>query len=539
MWQFVLLGLLIYLIIIIISVCAYPFICACIAVACKKNNELVTGLLLLLTLIIYILACTTLEHSLENWCYSVYASIVLTPLTLYICTGLEDPSIWLGFEKKPQHSKITIPILTFCTSLFFTIEGCLRMTHSNSVFTVLKNGLSSSETYSYRSNSEEFQYAGSLLFCVSIVSLAFIGFLFFSNYKEYQRSLKAEREKKSRIEDEMNKITQKLKKELECLMSFESQQVDETILHYNTFCQKIIKALESCDEKIGLSFKYGSFNNIKTPYKVLLISKKTRNYYFFPMSIVVKKSDDTFQYIPIDRTTVTIKTEKRTKRNILPVDVKPIRQFWLHSRPDGSPDLRYSFNPKIFVYEYGIVSLGDFIIHVYRMNIAKDVVSAFDKLYTYISQMKVQKPIVKKETILDDKVPSSLDLIEYKQVIKQVKQPEEVKTIKQPITVENPETLEDCFCDIIQKRGKDILKDKNLVNIISSLYKEVDLTEYKDVLDEMVMGNFLYQFVDPKKQNDFVFYNLSNSFARQKKINVHKSLYITQALVTAIKRVKP
>ncbi len=312
MWQIVLLGLLILLFVIVISVCAYPFICAIIAIACKKNNELVTGILLLLTIALYILACTTLEHYFENWCYSVYAGIVLTPITLYYCTGFEDSSIWLRLEQKPQHSKITIPILTFCTSFLFTIEGCLRMTHSNSVYTMLKFGLSPSETYSYRLYSENFQYAGSLLFCVSITSAVFIGFNLFNNFKEIQRNLKAEREKKSRIEDEMNKITQKLKKELDCLMPFESQQMDEAILYYNTFCLNIIKALESCDEKKGLSFKYCSFNNIKTPYKVLLISNQTNSYYLFPISIVVKKSDDTFQYIPIDKTTVTIKTEKRT-----------------------------------------------------------------------------------------------------------------------------------------------------------------------------------------------------------------------------------
>ena len=184
------------------------------------------------------------------------------------------------------------------------------------------------------------------------------------------------------------------------------------------------------------------------------------------------------------------------------------------------------------------MSIGELILHVYRMNIAKDVAIAFNNLYTYFSQIKNQKPIDKKKAILDVKDPTSIDIIENKPLVEQIKQSEEVKTTKLPITVENPETLEDCFYDIIQKRGKDILLDKNLVNIITSLYKEADIMEYKNVLDEMVNSNYLYQFVDPKKHNDFVFYNLSNSFARQKKINIQKSLYLTQALVAAIKRIK-
>ena len=73
--------------------------------------------------------------------------------------------------------------------------------------------------------------------------------------------------------------------------------------------------------------------------------------------------------------------------------------------------------------------------------------------------------------------------------------------------------------------------------MISSSYEELDIKEYKNVLHIMVNDNFLYQFIEVDKQNDFALYNLTSSFARKKKVNVQKSLFITQALVSAIKKV--
>ena len=140
MGPFIIIALIILLILIVISVFAYPIICANIAIASKRFNGIVTGFLLLITIALYLFACKSLEDSLDNWCYSVYAGIVLTPIFLYIGTGLEEPSKWLESGEKAQHSKITIPILTLLTSSLFTIEGVFRMAHSYSVHRLLNNG---------------------------------------------------------------------------------------------------------------------------------------------------------------------------------------------------------------------------------------------------------------------------------------------------------------------------------------------------------------------------------------------------------------
>ena len=540
MGPFIIIALAILLISIVISVCAYPFICASIAVASKRYNGIAAVFLLILTVFVYILACTTLEKSFDNWCYSLYAGIVLTPLALYISNGLEEPAKWPESGEKLQHHKIMIPLLSLVTSLCFAIEGVMRMTHSYSVHRMLNYGWENPDTDSYRLYYEEFHYAGSLLFFVSLFIALIILAGLFSSYKEYQRMLSVKAKKISRLERiqrDVNRVTQKLELDLHFLMSFESQQVDEVILRYKYFCKMIVAALESSDEKTKLSYEYSPFNNIDTSYKVLLLSNKSRSYYFYPMGIVTRDSNDAYKYIPYGNDTVSVNIVKKDKREALPSDIRPIRQYWQHSCLDGSPDLRYRYNPITYVYEYGFLCIVELILHVYRVNTGKDAMSAYKKMYSYISQLKLRNQNVIMIALPEEKTTASSIVTENSESITKVEKPEEIKTTKQYVAIENPKTLEDCFGVILIKHGKDILNDNNLVSIIT-LYKEVDISEYKDVLDEMVREGFLYQFTKPEKQNDYTLYNLSGSFARQKKMNAPKVLFITQTLVAAIKKLK-
>lgn len=544
MWLFLLIAFLIYLILIILSALVYPFICVSIAAACKRYQGKVTGTLLLLTIVLYLFACTTLENYLDNWCYSVYVGIVLTPISLYYCTGLRDSCTRQESGDKPLRGNFSIPIFTFFTSLLFALEGIMRMANSNSIHMLLNKASVSSNVDGYWSYYDNFQNAGSILFFVSLSSALLIGIRFFIYYKEYQRQLTVEVEKKKRIEGDINRITQKLERDFDLLASLGYRQEEKVLLYYNSFCEKIIDALKYSDENVDLSYEYRSFNNIDSPNKVLLISNTKISFYFFPTGIVYKNTSNMYRYIPLGKMTVSMKTKQITKNNFLPNDVRPIHQFWQHTCRDGSPDLRYNCNPMNLVYKYALLTLGDLTLHVYRVNTAKDVVSAYNKMRSSIAQYKVQKRFKmykyhdKMNALQNEKNSVSDNIIGNMEVVQEVKQSEDVETLTQYNIVANPKTLEDCFYHIILKSGKHVLKDKNLVNLISTSYNEVDIKEYKDVLERMVCDNFLYQFIEEDNQNDFALFNLTSSFARQKKVNVQKSLLITQALVSAIKREK-
>ena len=536
MGPFILIALAILLILIVLSVCVYPFICARIAIAGKRYNGIVTALLLLITLAAYIFACTTLEHTLNDWCYSAYAGIVLTPVVLYICTGVEDPDNWLGSGEKVQHKKITIPLLTLIVSLLFAIEGVMRMTHSYSIHCLLRYGWPNPVGEGFGFYSEEFKYAGVLLFIISLLSVLFIGSSFFIFYKEYKRNLAAELEKKSRIVGEILNVTQRLKADNALMKTFDAHQINDVGAYYNIFCKTIRAALDSSDERMEYSLEYSSFNEISTCFKTLLLKKGNNSFYFYPMAVVIKKNNEVYKYIPIGSSVVSLKTEKKNLKRAIPGDVLPAQQTWLHSCIDGSRDLRYSYNPRIYIYEYGILCISEMTLHVYRMESAKDVVSAYNNLYSCINHINVIKQSGIKKYSLKEKVDISINTLENKEENKNVEQVDEVTIPDQHIAFNPPITLEDCLCDLIRKRGVDILKDKNLVNCLTSMYKEVDITEYKDVLKRMASESFLYQFIEAKKQNDFVFYNISNDFARKHKLSVQKSLFITQAFVKAIKK---
>ena len=528
MGPFILIGLAIYLILIILSVCAYPFVCAWIAIASKKYNEIVTGILLILTVAAYMFACTTLEYPLDDWCYSVYAGIVLTPVVLYICTGVEDPSNWLENLEEVKHHTKTIPILTTIASSLFAIEGIMRMTNSYSIHRLLNTGWTSPSDESFWFYSDAFQYAGALFLSVSIISASFIGISFINYYKKYKHN-QVEKIEKEAI------ITRRLKADNEFIMALDAEKRKEASHYYYAFCKTIINALDSSNEKSGYSFEYRTFNDIKSSYNLLLVRNEYEIFYFYPMGILITNSDGIYKYISFGSTTISLKDKRMNLSYTLPSDVQPIRQYWDHTCLDGSPDLRYKYNPKTYVYMFSFLRIGDMTFHVYRTNSAKDVVSAYNKMYSYLSHIMAKKHTEKMNNTSTEEVASSIDVPKKNQDTEQVN---EVGKTNQHIAYNPPTTVEECLCDIIRKHGTDILKDKSLVANITTTYKEVDITEYKDVMEKMVSESFLYQFTEADKQNDFTLYNLSNDFARKQKLNVQKSLFITQALVNAIKKVK-
>lgn len=55
-------------------------------------------MLLLTTIALYLIACTTLEDAFDNWCYLLYIGLVITPIILFLYTGLEEPKNWQKME---------------------------------------------------------------------------------------------------------------------------------------------------------------------------------------------------------------------------------------------------------------------------------------------------------------------------------------------------------------------------------------------------------------------------------------------------------
>lgn len=545
MWPLILVALVIFLILIVLSVCAYPYICAVIVVVLKKIKTPVTGFLLLLTIALYFFACIVLEGAFDNWCYSVYAGIALTPITLFICTGVADVQNWPQNNESILHKNITIPILTAITSIAFTIEGCLRMANAKSAYFLLNYGFIETDEYEYLYFHQDFKYAGIILFGISIISALIIVFCSYSSYVAKVQEIKDKKEREARIEGALNEISQSLNADLKGfdLLPSDSKIKNDAIQNYNLFCQSLATAFESIEEKGSTSCKRDYFNEINSSYQAFIISTKSTSYYLYPVGVVAKFSYDKFKYIPYGRMTLNLSTEQITKSTMLPASIKPIRQFWQHTCRDGSPDLRYKYNPKTYVYLCTVIHVDALKLHVYNQDIAKRVEFAYTNMYKCLCNLKSHvvsnktNKVIKKEPEVNRNVSDNPT-----QQLASIARSESIqisnKSELQDSISNKPQNLEECFIEIIKKHGIKVLNDGKQICSIITQYKDIVTTDYIEIIEKMATENYYSQFSEPNKQNDFALYNISSTFARNFKLNAQICLNITQALVSGIKRIR-
>lgn len=540
---FILLGIIIILIGIVLSVSIYPLICVAIVSACKRFSSIAVGVIMVLTIALYAFACTSLEYAFDNWCYSVYAGAVLTPIAVFICSIAEEPGILPSDRKSSFQKNVTTPALTLFTSLFFAIEGFLRMTHSTSVHFVLNNGLSTHEIDEYWGYYDGFQYAGELLFFVSIIA-ALIMIVSISRYiighkHELEKDLKIKLQKKEAVEKVKRQLTADYGS-IDATLANENQQDIEYIRNYKGFCKAIISSIFNSDEKSKLTYEYGYFNNLKTNYQALIIKNDKDSFYFYPLGVVHTNINGVCKYLSYDKDSIKFLIDNEIRTSALPKDITPIKQYWLHTCMDGSPDLRYKYNPKSYIYEYAVLSIFEFCLHVYRKKLAEEVIATYDAMCSQISYVKQHKCLIPKNEPEPEPIVLSANdpVIEPKDGKPALSSFDSNKKeiIQEPD--ETPKTLEGCFYDLIKTRGFEALTDETFVNHICNHYKEVEISEYKEIIDKMVSTGFFCQFVEPTAQNDFVVYNSSSTFARQHKLNIQKCLFVTQAFVSAIKKNK-
>lgn len=540
MWPFILLGLAIFLILIVLSVCIYPYICAVILVALKKIKTPVTIALLMLTTALYFFACTVLEGAFNDWCYSVYAGIALTPITLFVCAGVDNMKNWPENNESIKHNTSTIPLLTSLSSITLMLEGILRMANGSSAHTLLNNGLRSSDEYSFWYYHDDFHYAGILLFLISIVSAFIMIYCSYDSRRTRMRELQDKKEKEARIEGALNEISQSLSKDIESLESLpsDSKFKRELLNNYESFCKSLESALDCSDEKSQVTYKQDYFTEVSASHQAFIITIRNKSYYLYPVGLVVKSSQDNYRYIPFGRKTCSFSTEEITKQTALPSTIKPLRQYWLHTCRDGSPDLRYRYNPKTFVYAYGVIHLDNLKFHLSQVSIANAVAKAYKCLYYSLMQLKQESHSTSKLTSVIQNKPQE-ESIQHE--INEKNNPPTHATkveIRDERNDRRPQNLEECFYDIIKNRGDKVLQEESLYHILITSYKDVDISDYKDVVDKMSKEYYFYQFTEPKKQNDFALYNISNTFAHKNRLNAQQCLHITQMLVAAIKKLK-
>lgn len=549
----------IYMVLIALSVIAYPFVCAIIAVALKRFKSIVTVALMVLTFGMYIFACTSLESDLGNWVYSLYAGILLTPVIVYCITGVEDPRNWPENGETPIHESIAIPLSTFITTILFAIEGFLRMNQSFSLYYLLNKV--SGDTYYWLNN--DFRVAGVLFFFLSLPISIFLGFHTIRKYIQYLRVVKEEAKEKAALVRTTEHLRQECKK-LTLSKKHYSQGLEELRHRYASFCKAVAAAIQNSEEHSLYKFEYSTFNNVTFLSDAFVVTTPEGVYYLYPMGYVIKRKDGNCKYISYKTPTISIKNENVRKDRPLTWNIKPLQQSWRHSCQDGSRDLRYKHNNIVYDYQCAVVTFDKMKLHIYRMNLAYLVEETFAALLCESKKLLIEYKKEREEQLLYEEIIRKKKQLEREEV--PVSEPtgtkigKEVgettdnslkdkthihidkertenstrKVIKQQQD-KSPQSIQECIKCIIAKRGFEVLRNKALIFIIENQYKNIDISEYKQIMDIMAKEDFLYQFIDKKKHNDFTIYNISVDFARKHQLNAQNCLFVVNMVVSAIK----
>jgi len=106
------------------------------------------------------------------------------------------------------------------------------------------------------------------------------------------------------------------------------------------------------------TFELGVFDYIYSEYDVPVINipKSTVKFYFYPLFIIRAESTTKFNVYSWEKIDLQVTTQNfwEVDKDINGInDATLVRSTYLHETKDGSVDLRYSYNPRFFIFNYG------------------------------------------------------------------------------------------------------------------------------------------------------------------------------------------
>ncbi|WHF50655.1 DUF4236 domain-containing protein [Chryseobacterium gotjawalense] len=102
-----------------------------------------------------------------------------------------------------------------------------------------------------------------------------------------------------------------------------------------------------------IRFTVGSFSGISRDFQVPILPDSEENhYYLYPKFVIKAKSSTQFELFPLKDFKVEGVIKIHYDKQFPPNDSEVTGHFYRHQNKDGSPDLRYSDNPKIYSVNY-------------------------------------------------------------------------------------------------------------------------------------------------------------------------------------------
>lgn len=109
-----------------------------------------------------------------------------------------------------------------------------------------------------------------------------------------------------------------------------------------------------------------------TNFRIFGFNIGTIDFMFYPDGIHAFQSKGLISIMPYPELNLNI-SKSRVENSNVPRDGEVVGRTWLHSKKDGGPDLRYSYNPAISIIAYALLTFGTPKDSTYQIAISNNV----------------------------------------------------------------------------------------------------------------------------------------------------------------------
>ena len=293
--------------------------------------------------------------------------------------------------------------------------------------------------------------------------------------RQYQKGLS--KKEKAEIDDNINQ-----KK----LMIEDHKVIDSHIINTNLYNEYtklfslLVKINMKCDvwgirnntKRVVSNFTTGHLygvvpsNNCKT----IWVQVKGVKYYFYPEYIVQVKGESSISCITYDKISPKLKVITESSDSIR--GAKVVGYTYLHTCIDGSPDLRYKYNPRSTIYEYRLLQLyglSNFTIYITNNAVAGEFEAIMKQLRDIA---KGANPIPNnKKNVEDDIAPQKQTILDQDEL------PKELGSLS--VTMKS----------VLQQFGNNIITDNRFIHILDDYHAFEDDLHYVRNIVKLLQSN--------------------------------------------------
>ena len=191
-------------------------------------------------------------------------------------------------------------------------------------------------------------------------------------------------------QEEMEAISEQINEYSKSLEQLNIVENDETMAAFESFCSMLdsIHGIRIWSSKHNeLTIQKSPFNHVQINERTLsvpYIDNKERGYYLYPSFVIVASQKDRFVHSlrVCNYGEIEVNTRSFTESKgawFKSEDAEKAYTTWLHTCKDGTPDLRYSYNPSTTYYHFYAANLSRLQVEIISGN--RSVIDYIEKAF--------------------------------------------------------------------------------------------------------------------------------------------------------------